>query len=265
MTTKIKSITGYIILLIFSLLFLNNGITAQELPEKPNPPKLVNDYTSTLSETEKNLLENKLVSYSDSTSTQITIVITNDLLGYDKSDYAIRLAEKWGIGQKGKNNGVLILVKPKGKQGERGVFIAVGYGLESVITDAISRRIIENEMIPNFKQNKFYDGLNQATDILMKLASGEFPPEYKNIEETPPAIAFLIPIIVIILVLFLMKMGRNSKTLGRNPSFWTTLFLLSTMNNRGHGGSWGGFSSGSRGFGGFGGGSFGGGGAGGSW
>ena len=204
MTTKIKSITGFIIPLIFSLLLLNNRISAQELPEKPNPPKLVNDFTSTLSETEKSLLENKLVSYSDSTSTQIAIVITNDLLGYDKSDYAIRLAEKWGIGQKGKNNGVLILVKPNGKQGERGVFIAVGYGLESVITDAISRRIIENEMIPNFKQNKFYDGLNQATDILMKLASGEFPPEYKNIEETPPAIAFLIPIIVIILVFSLL-------------------------------------------------------------
>ncbi len=188
------------------------------------------------------------------------------MLGYDKSDYAIRLAEKWGIGQKGKNNGLLILVKPEGRPGERGVFIAVGYGLEAVITDAISRRIIENELIPNFKENKFYVGLNQATDMLMKLASGEFPSDYKSINENPPVLAFFIPIFVIIIILLLMKISRNSKTIEHNPSFWTTLFLLSAMNNRGHKGSWGGFSSGgSSGFGGFGGGSFGGGGAGGSW
>lgn len=254
----------------FSLLILNFffsiSLIAQELPEKPNPPRLVNDFTTTLSDIEKTSLETKLTSYSDSTGTQIAIVITNDLLGYDKSDYAIRLAEKWGIGQKGKNNGVLILVKPDGKPGERGVFIAVGYGLESVITDAISRRIIEIELIPNFKENQFYTGLDKATDVIMKLALGEFPPEYKNIKDEPSPIAFLIPIIIIVFVIIMMKNSRNSKTIGRNPSFWTTLFLLSTLNNRSHNGSWGGsYSGGSGGFGGFGGGSFGGGGAGGSW
>ncbi|MFZ4740182.1 MAG: TPM domain-containing protein [Bacteroidales bacterium] len=244
--------------------------TSQDIPEKPNPPKLVNDYTNTLSSDEVNSLETKLVSYFDSTSTQIVIVMTDDLLGYDRADYAFKLGEKWGVGQKDKNNGIVILIKPNGKQGERKAFIAVGRGLEPVITDALSKRITENEMIPNFRENKFYAGLDQATTILMQLASGEFPAGYnKNAKSKPKAFAFLVPIFIIIIVLLMIKKGgSNTMGGGKNTSFWTTLFLLSAMNNSGRG-SWGGFSGGSSGggggFGGFGGGSFGGGGAGGSW
>ncbi|MFZ4401079.1 MAG: TPM domain-containing protein [Bacteroidales bacterium] len=256
-------------LIVALALFLPLIVVSQDLPEKPNPPKLVNDFTNTLSPEESNLLESKLVAYSDSTSTQIVILMVDDLLGYDKADYAVNLAEKWGIGQKGSNNGVLILIKPNGKKGERGAFIAVGYGLEAVITDALSRRIVENEMIPNFRENRFYAGLDQATTILMQLASGEFPAGYSK-KDKPKAngLAFLIPIFIIFIVLLMIKKGGgNTMSGGKNTSFWTSLFLLSAMNSRGSG-SWGGFSSGggsSGGFGGFGGGSFGGGGAGGSW
>lgn len=246
---------------------------SQELPQKPNPPKLVNDLTNTLSIDEVNLLENKLVKFSDSTSTQIAILMVNDLQGYDKADFAYRVAESWGIGQKGSNNGLLILVKPTGKKGERGAYIAVGYGLEPVITDALSKRIVENEMIPNFRENKFYVGLDKATDVLMKLAIGEFPAGYsKNGNAVAKPFAAIVPIIIIILVFILIRISnRKSFSGGKNPSFWTTLFLLSTMNNSRNSGSWGNFSGGSGGFGGgssfggFGGGSFGGGGAGGSW
>ena len=246
---------------------------SQDLPQKPNPPKLVNDLTNTLSIDEVNLLENKLVKFSDSTSTQIAILMVNDLQGYDKADFAYRVAESWGIGQKGSNNGLLILVKPTGKKGERGAYIAVGYGLEPVITDALSRRIVENEMIPNFRENKFYVGLDKATDVLMKLAIGEFPAGYsKNGNAVAKPFAAIIPIIIIILVFILIRISNRKSFSGvKNPSFWTTLFLLSTMNNSRNSGSWGNFSGGSGGFGGgssfggFGGGSFGGGGAGGSW
>ncbi len=264
----------YIKQLIIALVFLLPSIAiSQNLPEKPNPPRLVNDYTNTLSPEEANRLESKLVVYSDSTSTQIVIVIIDDLQGYERSDYAVKIAEKWGVGQKGSNNGILVLIKPNGKQGERGAFIAVGYGLEPVITDALSRRIVENEMIPNFRENRFYAGLDQATTILMKLASGEFPPGYnKNTKSKPKAIGFLVPIFIILIVLLMIKKGGNNTMSGggKSNSFWTTLFLLSAMNSSGSG-SWGGFSSGGGssggggGFGGFGGGSFGGGGAGGSW
>ncbi|NVN94397.1 MAG: TPM domain-containing protein [Bacteroidetes bacterium] len=245
--------------------------TSQNLPEKPNPPKLVNDYTNTLSSDELNSLETKLVSYFDSTSTQIVIVMTDDLLGYDRADYAFKLGEKWGVGQKDKNNGIVILIKPNGKQGERKAFIAVGRGLEPVITDALSKRITDNEMIPNFRENKFYNGLDQATTILMQLASGEFPAGYnKNEKPKTKAFTFFIPIFIIIIVLIMIKKGgSNTMGGGKSTSFWTSLFLLSALNNSGSG-SWGGFSSGGGsgsggGFGGFGGGSFGGGGAGGSW
>jgi len=245
---------------------------AQDIPDKPNPPRLVNDYTNTLTPEEVNNLEFKLKTYADSTSTQIVIVLVDNLNGYERADYAIKLGEKWGVGQKGSNNGIVVLVKPMGKQGERGAFIAPGYGLEPGITDALYRRIIEIEMIPNFKENKFYAGLDQATTILMKLASGEFPPGYsKKSKSAKNRFAFLIPIIVIIIVLIVIKKGGNGTyNGGRGNSFWTTLFLLSAMNNSGSG-SWGNFSGGSgsgggdSGFGGFGGGSFGGGGAGGSW
>ena len=256
-------------LIIALLFFLPIIAISQELPEKPNPSRLVNDYTNTLAPEEVNSLETKLVRYSDSTSTQIVIVMTDDLLGYDRADYAIKLGEKWGVGQKGKNNGIVILVKPNGKQGERVAFISVGYGLEPVITDALQKRIIENEMIPNFRENKFYAGLDQATTILMQLASGEFPAGYnKNAKPKTNAFAFLIPIFIIFIVLMMIKKGGNSTMSGgKHTSFWTSLFLLSAMGNSGSG-SWGGFSGGSGGgggFGGFGGGSFGGGGAGGSW
>jgi len=258
----------YILALLFLLPFFTK---AQELPEKPTPPRLVNDYTNTLSGEEVNQLENKLVNYFDSTSTQIIIVMVDDLLGYDKASYAYSLGEKWGVGQKDKNNGIVILIKPNGKQGERGAFIAVGRGLEPVITDALSKRITENEMIPNFRENQFYKGLDQATTILMQLASGEFPAGYnKNAKQKTKTFAFLIPVFIILIVLLMIKRGgNNTMGGGKNTSFWTSLFLLSAMNNSGSG-SWGGFSSGGSGgsgggFGGFGGGSFGGGGAGGSW
>ena len=73
---------------------------------------------------EVNALEQKLVAFNDSTSTQIAIVIVHHLKGYDKADYAQRLGEKWGIGQKGLNNGILILVKPKTADSKGEVFIA---------------------------------------------------------------------------------------------------------------------------------------------
>ncbi len=127
----IKQSFGVFLLLIFSF-----KVNAQEFPERPVPPRLVNDLTGMLSGQEVDALERKLVAFDDSTSTQIAIVIVSDLSGYDKADYAQRLAERWGIGQKGLDNGVLILVKPKTSGSARGeVFIAQGYGLEGIMPD----------------------------------------------------------------------------------------------------------------------------------
>ncbi|MEA3496885.1 MAG: TPM domain-containing protein [Bacteroidota bacterium] len=250
------------ILSIILLLLFTTIINAQ-VPERPKKARLVNDYVGILNANEVAQLEQKLVKFNNSTSTQIVIVIVDDLNGQDKSMFAYEIGEKWGVGQKKFNNGVVILVKPTGGQGERKTFIAVGYGLEPVIPDAIAKRIVEKELLPYFRNNDFYGGLDKATNVIMKLAMKEFTPdEYIEKTKTKPITYF--PIIFVILFFIIFRaISVRSYSRSNSIPFWTALFLMSSMG--GHGGSYGSFSSGSGGFGGFGGGGFGGGGAGGSW
>jgi uncharacterized protein len=265
-----RNISGMLLTLLL-LLYLPSELIAQDIPDKPYPPRLVNDFSGILSSNEANALENKLVAFNDSTSTQIAIVIVDDLGGYDKSDYAFRLAEKWGIGQKGLDNGILILVKPKTQFSSGEAFIATGYGLEGVIPDILCGEITDYEMIPAFRNNDYYGGLEKATTTLMALASGEYTAdEYgkKGSGDAGGLVMFIIFVIVLIIILSARsKGGKNQKHLSNKG---LPLWLLLSMMNSGrgsHSGSWGGFSGGGGGggFGGFGGGSFGGGGAGGSW
>lgn len=246
---------------------------SQEFPDPPSPPRLVNDFTGFLKPDEANFLERKLVEFNRETSTQIAIVIIPTLQGYDKADYSFRLAEKWGIGQKGKDNGILILVKPKtgSKRGE--IFIAPGYGLEGAVPDAIAKRIIEVELKPNFKQGRNFEGLNEATSTLISLTRGEFTAEEYARAHKKKAGPQSGALFIFLLILFFGIFGRIMRTrqysMGRNIPFWTAIFLASAA-SRSHRGHFNSFSSGSGGFGGggfggFGGGSFGGGGAGGSW
>ncbi|MBL4656218.1 MAG: TPM domain-containing protein [Bacteroidia bacterium] len=240
----------------------------QDFPERPKPPKLVNDFANILGDREELILEKKLVAYNDSTSTQIAVVTINSVNGNDISDYSFRLAEKWGIGGKGKDNGVLILVALK----DRKMYIATGYGLEGVIPDAISKRIVENYMKPNFRSKNYYKGLDEATSVIMGLASGEFTADQfrkKNIGLSRLLFPLLIVIFFIIISYSRFRSVRGSHMAGSNLNFLSFLFLMSAVSGRG-GGGYSNFSSGSGSFGGgsfggFGGGSFGGGGAGGSW
>ena len=263
---------------LFLLLFVVFACHAQQIPSRPTPPRLVNDYTKTLTVSQNNYLEQKLRNYNDTTSTQIAVVFVNDLQGTTAADFAYQLGEKWGVGTK-ENNGIVILVKPKNEtKGE--VFISVGYGLEAYIPDAMAKRIIENVMIPNFKNNDYFTAIDDATDIIIKLASGSFSAENKPKEYSEPATLIIIIIGMIMMILyitFISKIGTTISSKKDSSSFWRTLFWLSVLNNNSnrhrhhhHHDHWGGFSGGSGGFGGggfggFGGGSFGGGGAGGSW
>jgi uncharacterized protein len=263
-------------LLILSVLLFDGILTSafsQDLPERPVPPRLVNDFAGVLKQDEVNSLEQKLVEFNDSTSTQIAIVTVPSLMGYDKSDYAQRLAEKWGIGQKGLNNGVLILVKPKTADSNGQVSIATGYGLEGVIPDITCGEIVDRDIVPAFREGNYYAGLLKGSNTLMALARGEYSAaEYgqRARKGSGQKVPFGLVIFIIFIIILLVSRGSGGSN-GRNISskglpFW---LLMSMMNSgRGsHGGSWGGFSGGggSGGFGGFGGGSFGGGGAGGSW
>ncbi|MFO7828926.1 MAG: TPM domain-containing protein [Bacteroidales bacterium] len=257
-------------ILLILLAFISLQVYAQEFPEKTG--RIVNDYANFLNPSEQNALEQKLVNFSNETSTQIAVAIVPDLHGYDPASYAYELGERWGVGQKGKNNGILLLVKPKtDTKGQ--VFIATGYGVEGAVPDAIAKRIVENEILPNFRQGQYYKGLDQALNTIIGLTKGEFTSdEYR--EKTSGSGGSSIPIIIVFLIIIIFSiLGRARRArhyaVGHNIPFWIALGMLSSS-GRSHGGSFGNFSSGSGsfgggGFGGFGGGSFGGGGAGGSW
>jgi uncharacterized protein len=255
-------------------------INLAQVPERPEPPRLVNDFAGILDGDQAKNLEDTLVQFARKTSTQIVVVTTRSLGAYAPADFAYRIGEEWGVGQKGKNNGLVVLVKPKTPTEKGEVFIATGYGLEGIIPDAVANgRIIDREMIPRFRENDYYGGILNGVRVLMSLASQEYTAEeYQGQSETPESngggIVFLF-IIIFIIIIALLGGGRNKKSFNagsRNLPLW---ILLGMMNSRGRGGSWsdfsggrgsfGGGSFGGGGFGGFGGGGFGGGGAGGSW
>jgi uncharacterized protein len=253
------------------LIFLFQAVCgmAQDFPPAPNPPRLVNDFTGTLNAEEVAQLEKKLLAYSDSTSTQVSIVLLGSVGPYDIADYAFQLGEQWGIGGKGKDNGILIL----GAMEDRKIFIATGRGMEGAIPDALAKRIVSDMILPNFKMEAYYQGLDQATDMIFKLASGEYTAEEVLSEGNSVGIILLIILLVFLFVVLPIIKNRkdnNNHMGGRSGGidFWTTLFLANMLGGGGRssgGGSFGDFSSGGGSFGGFGGGSFGGGGAGGSW
>lgn len=259
---------------LFISLFIAASLLAQSdpIPERPSPPRLVNDFAGIMNAGEVSDLEQMLVNYNDTTSTQIAVVIIPDLAGYDVADFADRLGEKWGVGGKANDNGIVILVKPKMGTEKGYARVSVGYGLEDVIPDAIARRIVDNEMIPFFRNGDYAGGIKAAATVVMDLSSGKYKAdEYKDKKS---GWLGLLPLLLIFFALFFLKGSSNKyHTGGGSLPFWTTLFLLNSLGGRGHGGQWKDFSSGggmfggggSGGFGGFGGGSFGGGGASGSW
>lgn len=261
------------LLLLITVMLVSKLFAASGIPDKPNPPRLINDFAGILSADEVSRLERKLVDYNDSTSTQITVITLKSLDGYDIDDLAQRIGKSWGAGQKTYDNGLIMLIKPKTGNEKGQAAISVGYGLEEIIPDAIARRIVDNEMIPYFRDNNYYGGINAGTDIIIDLASGRF--KAADYEDKDSVWDFLIPILILLLTIFLIGRGRGNRhhNIGSsNLPFW---LLMSMMGGVGGGGSrssggWGGssgggFGGGGGGFGGFGGGGFGGGGASGSW
>ncbi len=253
--------------LALALLLIATSLSgfAQDFPAKPN--KLVNDYTSTLSTAQAQQLEQKLVAFDDSSSTQIAIAIVKSVGDYDINEYALELGRKWGVGQSGKNNGIMIVVAI----GDRKISIQTGYGLEGVLPDIYAKRIIENEIKPYFKTGDYFQGLDTGTDAIIKYTKGEYKndnPKAKSKGGGASSIGILIVIIVVIII-FLKRGGGGGggQVIGSrgvaDALFWS--MLLGGGRSSGRSGGFGGDSSSGGGFGGFGGGSFGGGGSSGSW
>ncbi|QRX64907.1 TPM domain-containing protein [Dysgonomonadaceae bacterium zrk40] len=255
------------ILAIF-LLFLW-PLSAQEIPEPMMPYRLVNDFAGIFTDAGNSALEQKLLAYHDSTSTQIYVVTVDDLGGYAASDFTFRLGEKWQVGQRSKNNGAVILIKPKRGNSRGDAFIATGYGLEARINDAYAGRIVRNVMIPYFVEEDYFGGVNAAVDEMIARLSGEFTAEAAEEEGIPPLAIVILVIGILILFAFISGGGdQHIDSEGHHRGGNPPIFFPPIMGGSRRSGGFGGFGGGGGGFGGFGGGgggSFGGGGAGGSW
>jgi len=263
------SMKRFYFLIVFVL--LAGFAQAQKIEPKPNPPKAVNDFAHLLEPFQVDALEQKLRAYNDSTSSAIVIITVPNLDGYDIAEVALKYLRDWGIGTAAKSNGVVIMVAKE----ERKARIETGYGMEGVLPDITAKHIIDDEMIPNFKNNDYYRGLDRAVDAVILAAAGEYKADTKKDKSGGGAgIVFLI-IFIIILVVFLSRGGGGDgggtyMSRKGSRSFLDALpwFLMGNMlgggGNRG-GGGFGGGGFGGGGFGGFGGGSGGGGGASGGW
>lgn len=262
------------------LLFIYIGfqpVFAQKIEPKPNPPMAVNDFGNFLEPFQKQALEQKLRAYNDSTSSAIVIITVPDLQGYDIAEVALKYLRDWGIGVKGKNNGVIIMVS----KAERKARIETGYGMEGVLPDILAKQIIDQRMIPFFKNNDYYAGFNNAVDAIIAAAAGEYKADPKQGEGRPSIGSIILIVVIFIIIIFIFSGkggGGGGSYMSRkgSRSFMDALpwFLLgNTMGSGGRGGGGfggggfggGGFGGGGGGFGGFGGGSGGGGGASGGW
>ena len=239
-------------------------------PAKPNPPRLVNDFAHMLNSSEAARLENKLVSFARTTSTQISVVTITNLGGHDVAEYATRLFNIWGIGEAGKNNGVLMLVSLE----DRKAFIATGTGLQGVLTDAKTSRIFRNELRPAFKEGNYAEGLEKCADAIIAVTKDEYKADKTSADKGAPPGALIVLIIFIILIIAIKRKGGGGGggyMSNRGVGDFATGWLIGSLLNRGGGGNdWGGSNGGGSDwgggdFGGFGGGGTDGGGAGGSW
>jgi uncharacterized protein len=243
---------------------------AGEMPPRPNPPKLVNDLTGTLTPAQVQALEAKLVAYDDSTSSQIAVVIVNSTGDNDIAEYGLKLGREWGVGGKEFRNGVILLIAMEDHRSR----IEVGYGLEGAIPDITAKAILDNSLTPQFKQGNYYRGIEMATNDIIAAAAGEYkaPAGYGSKKGSK---GIGLGSIIFLVVLFLLIGGLGGGAGGRggrggmmSATGWIIGSMLGSASSRGGGwsGGGGGWSGGGGGgFGGFGGGSFGGGGASGSW
>lgn len=257
---KEKIISYKVILSIIVSVFISEAGTAQyDIPTTPKEQTSLYDYIDLFTPAQQTALENKLIRYADSTSTQIVMVVINSTQGEDISLLGAKWGQKWGVGQAEKDNGIFIILA----KGDRRVDINTGYGIEYLISDRTAEQIINRVMIPRFKENNYYAGLDQGADAIFTALKGEYKEE-REFKDNDNSIFIVVMIIFFIIILILRARGGGK---GGGGSLLDVIILSSMGRTGGFGGSSsGGGSFGGGGFsGGFGGGGFGGGGASGGW
>ncbi|MBU2527449.1 MAG: TPM domain-containing protein [Bacteroidetes bacterium] len=253
--------------LLLGFILLSSQVLAQfNIPPIPEKQTSLYDMAKVLTDAEAQALEQKLIRYADTTSTQIVVVTTASIKGENIGLLAPRWAQAWGIGQAETDNGVFILLAEK----ERQILISPGYGTEEFLTAGIVGEITRNIIIPEFKAGSYYRGLDKGSDAIFEVLTGQYQgsrPAGKK-QTVPIGLVLIVLVAVFLIISFLSKKGGGNK--GNHGNFGgpdlMDVIILSRMGRGGFGGSGGFGSSGGGGFGGgFGGGGFSGGGAGGSW
>jgi uncharacterized protein len=257
---------GLIIVLLAAVWLAATPAFAQTAPRFPALTGRVVDQANLLSPEAEAKLSTKLEALERDTTDQLVVVTVPDLQGYEIEEYGYQLGRSWGIGQESRNNGVLLIVAPQ----DRKVRIEVGYGLEPVLTDALSALIIHEQILPAFREGFYERGIDQgvtAIDQQLRLDPAEAQARAAAADAprsgvpVGPAILILVVFLMIALSIIGGVSGRGRRRRGHGVApilIWAASEAL--RSGRGGGSSWGGGG----GFGG-GGGSFGGGGASGGW
>ena len=249
-----------------------------QIPDRPMPPAFVNDMAGLLSPAGSERVERELTEFSDSTTSQITVVTVTDLGGYDIADFAQQLGDKWGVGHKGKDNGVVMVVCANAADSTGRAFIVSGYGMEGALTDVACARIVRNVMGPLFKAGDYDGAIEAGCRAVMDATRGEFTASgaASSDEWSAGELAAIVIVLALILLYFVSSFfidwyNRAETRREKVTSAMTFLFVLATIYTAvarilvqiavSFGGGRGGSSSSKGG----GGGSFGGGGGGGSW
>jgi uncharacterized protein len=257
-----KFTTTLYCLFLLCILPVQVSIAQFTIPEVPSLQTSVYDYAKVLSASEKIALEEKLVRYSDSTTTQIVVITIEDLKGENIGLLAPKWGQEWGIGGSTEDdNGVVILLA----KNDRRIHISPGYGVEDRLTAGITGELIRNVILPEFKAGSYYRGLDKGADAIFDVLKGKYQGKRKSDKGGIPVIFILL--FIVILFIIISKGSKNNRNGGSGrfsgPDL-ADIIILSSL-GRGGGGSFGGGSSGGGFGGGFGGGGFSGGGAGGSW
>ena len=257
------------LLLLLFIGWFHFGLAQYTLPAKPNILYPVYDEVGLLSQSEKDLLNNKLIKFADSTSTEIAVIIIPTTKGEDINYVATMFGEKWGLGQKEYDNGIVFLIAFE----DRKFSIQQGRNVEQYLTASVAGQILDYIVTPHFRQGNWYEGINRGTTSLMEVVQGKFKPVQKtSMDSDLSGIKLMLVIFIILIILFLIMKNRGGGYHDDDDDV-----ILSRRGRRTYpggffpfpgsfgGGGFGG-SSGGGGFGGFGGGgSFGGGGASGGW
>jgi uncharacterized protein len=244
-----------------------SGFAEEPLP--PPPAAYFNDYAGVVPAAEAQRLDAKLAQFAKETSTQVVVAVFDRLPSQSLEDFTVKTAEFWRVGRKDWDNGAVLFVFVK----DHKLRIETGYGLEGALPDALCRRILDERIVPRFREGDFTGGLEAGIDGILAATRGEYKAEARRQQEGVSPLTLLIVLFFVLLLLWLVRQGARHMPVGRtydsggprrDRSYWGGGFWGGGFGGGGGFSGGGGFGGGGGGFSG-GGGSFGGGGASSSW